>query len=140
MVFKILPPGFSDATSNESLLSLDFIDPIFIDPNGFEIDSISYLEKFLHQFNLSDHSVHSKNAEFKCRSYPKYNIKPNALKDDFFSKNSYFQHNVSGEKSIIGWVTFFSEICPLALSSWWCQYVQLWWDTKKLNERNHRRL
>ena len=42
---------------NESL-----IDPIFIDPNGFEIDSISYLEKFLHQFNLSDHSVHSKNA------------------------------------------------------------------------------
>ena len=98
MVFKILPPGFSDATSNESLLSLDFIDPIFIDPNGFEIDSISYLEKFLHQFNLSDHSVHSKNAEFKCRSYPKYNIKPNALKDDFFSKNSYFQHNVSVEK------------------------------------------
>jgi len=74
-------------------VSLDFIDPIFIDPNGFEVDSVSYLEKFLHQFNLSDHSVHSKNAEFKCRSYPKYNIKPNALKDDFFSKNSYFQHN-----------------------------------------------
>ena len=98
MVFKIMPPGFSDATSNESLLSLDFIDPIFIDPNGFEVDSVSYLEKFLHQFNLSDHSVHSKNAEFKCRSYPKYNIKPNALKDDFFSKNSYFQHNVSIEK------------------------------------------
>ena len=129
----------SDAIQNESLLSLD--SSFFIDPNGFEVDSVSYLEKFLHQFNLSDHSVHSKNVEFKCRSYPKYNIKPNALKDDFFSKNSYFQHNVSAEKSSLNsWVTEFLEICPLALSSWWCQYVQLWWNTEKLHQRDYRRL
>ena len=60
------------------------------------MDSRHYWEQLIQTTCQPDHNleVHAKNQEFKCRSYPKYNVKPKCLKDEFFStRSTFFQDN-----------------------------------------------
>merc|ERR1711892_123287 len=80
----------------KSLTPISLYSPLFINPEQVELDSRQYWESFIRSTTSSNDQleVHAKNAEFKCRSYPKYNVKPVQLKDEFFAtRSTFYQDN-----------------------------------------------